>query len=312
MRVVSIGECMVELRHAGDGLYARSFAGDAYNTAVYLKRSAPQAQVSLLTATGVGGLSASLRAAWADEGVQDDLAYAVEGAEPGLYMIELTPTGERSFRYWRSASPAKQWLSRLLADGGANRLAGADLVYLSGVSLAILAPDERAQAVKLLKSLKGRVGRIAFDPNVRPALWSNLAEARAAIEPVLGVADILRASREDGELLFGLTQPTAQIDAYRDLGAREIALTLDADGCVWADSANASALPTPDTGAVRDTSGAGDSFNGAYLAARLTGASGLDAARAGLAVASRVVTHAGAIVPASVSHPPPATYLSTS
>ena len=49
MRVVCIGECMVELRQAGEALYARSFAGDAYNTAVYLKRSAPEAVVSLLT-----------------------------------------------------------------------------------------------------------------------------------------------------------------------------------------------------------------------------------------------------------------------
>jgi 2-dehydro-3-deoxygluconokinase len=303
MRVVSIGECMVELRQAGEGLYARGFAGDAYNTAVYLKRSAPRADVSLLTATGVGGLSATMRETWAGEGVRDDLAFAIEGAEPGLYMIELSPLGDRSFRYWRSASPAKQWLSQLLADGGADRLAGADLVYLSGISLAILTPDERGEAVELLKSLKGRVGRIAFDPNVRPALWRNLAEARAAIEPVLAVADILRASRDDGALLFGLTDPAAQIVAYRALGAREIALTLDVDGCVWADGETSTALASPRVETVRDTSGAGDSFNGAYLAARLAGGSGAEAARAGLAVASRVVTHAGAIVPVGVSHP---------
>src|ERR1700761_297876 len=116
MRVVCIGECMVELRQTAPGLYARSFAGDAYNTAVYLKRSAPAADVSLLTATGAGGMSAAMRAAWAGEGIDDGLAYTVDGAEPGLYMIELDAAGERSFRYWRSTSPAKQWLRLLLAD----------------------------------------------------------------------------------------------------------------------------------------------------------------------------------------------------
>ncbi len=303
MRVVCIGECMVELRQAGDGLYARNFAGDAYNTAVYLKRSAPLAEVSLLTATGVGGLSAAMRADWASQGVDDQLAFAIEGAEPGLYMIELSPTGERSFRYWRSASPARQWLSRLIADGGAERLAGADLVYLSGISLAILPPDEQVAATRLLARLKGRVGRIAFDPNVRPALWPDLATARRVIEPMFAIADILRASREDGALLYGLDDPATQVEAFRRAGAREIALTLDADGCVSAAERGVVRLAAPSVDRVVDTSGAGDSFNGAYLAARLLGAPPLDAARAGLKVAARVVTHAGGIVPVSVSHP---------
>ncbi len=303
MRVICIGECMVELRQAGEGRYARAFAGDAYNTAVYLKRSAPAAEVGFLTATGAGGLSAEMRQAWAAEGVDGGLAWSIEGAEPGLYMIDLDAAGERSFRYWRSASPARQWLRRLLADGGADRLAGADLVYLSGISLAILPEADRWAAADLLRALKGRVGRIAFDPNVRPVLWRDLDEARAGVEPIIGLADILRASRDDGRLLFDLAEPAAQIAAYRALGAGEIALTLDADGCLWTGGGPPQALPAPFAGPVRDTAGAGDSFNGAYLAARLGGADGLQAARAGLSVASRVVTAPGAIVPVSVSHP---------
>jgi 2-dehydro-3-deoxygluconokinase len=47
---------------------------------------------------------------------------------------------------------------------------------------------------------------------------------------------------------------------------------------------------------VIDTSGAGDSFNGAYLAARLRGAPAQDAARAGLELAARVVAAPGAVI----------------
>jgi len=51
------------------------------------------------------------------------------------------------------------------AHGGEAVLAGADLVYLSGISLAILTPTDRCKALDLLARLLGRVGWIAFDPN---------------------------------------------------------------------------------------------------------------------------------------------------
>jgi len=302
MRAVCIGECMVELRDAGDGLYGRGFAGDAYNTAVYLKRSAPQAQVSFLTATGQGSLSAAMRAAWAEHGVEDDLAFALPGAEPGLYMIELDAVGDRTFHYWRSVSPARDWLKALVRAGGAARLAGADLVFLSGISLAILSSEDRAEAAALIASLQGRVGRIAFDTNVRASLWNGADEARAAMAPFFQVADIVRASRDDAAWLFGARTPSEQVAALRAAGVAELALTCDADGCVVATDEKTLALPAPST-AVRDTSGAGDSFNGGYLAARLAGKPPEAAAQAGLDVASRVVTWRGAICPIDISHP---------
>ena len=302
MRAICIGECMVELRDAGQGLYGRGFAGDAYNTAVYLKRSAPQVEVSLMTATGDGSLSAAMRAAWAAEGVGADLAFEVSGAEPGLYMIELDAAGDRSFHYWRGASPARGWLRELAQAGGGERLAGAGLVFLTGVSLAVLPEVERAEAVSMLAALKGRVGRIAFDANIRPALWRDKDAARAAIAPMLRVADMVRFSRDDAAWLFGAGGARGQIEALQAAGVRELVLTLDAEGCLLVADGAQTALPAPPT-TVRDTSGAGDSFNGAYLAARLQGAQPREAARAGLEVASRVVTWSGAIVPADISHP---------
>lgn len=301
MRAVLIGECMVELRDAGQGLMSKAFAGDAYNTAVYLKRSAPDAKVQFLTVTGDDPLSQAMRSAWRAEGIEDAPAFTDPDLGPGLYLIELDAAGDRKFHYWRGASAARQWMQRLRAGGG-DPLTGADLVYLSGISLAILPPEEREQALLLMQWLRGRVGLVAFDPNLRASLWPDLATARAVIEAAVGLADIVLPSTEDLTLLYGPLSPEAHEAKLWRLGAREIAMTAGAGGAFVVTAQGRGALTAP-AADVLDTSGAGDSFNGAYLAARLNGSSAEEAAAAGLAVAARVVSAAGAIVPASISHP---------
>ena len=140
-----------------------------------------------------------------------------------------------------------------MQNGGADRLAGVDLLYLSGISLAILPDEARTEAIDLLASLKDRLGRIAFDANVRPALWRDLDAARAGITPMIRIADILRASREDAALLYGTNEPQAQIEAFRVAGACEIALTLGGQGCVVATEDGEGAVPAPRRSSISTT-----------------------------------------------------------
>jgi 2-dehydro-3-deoxygluconokinase len=303
-RVICIGECMVELR-AGDGnsdTFARSYAGDAYNTAVYLKRSLPQAVVQFLTATGDDALSSSMRNAWRLQGVDAELAFTISGASPGLYLIDTDRSGERRFQYWRKDSAARHWLS-LLLDKGESVLWDADLVYISGISLAILKPEQRVGAIALLERLKRHVGLIAFDPNLRLSLWETRDAAQFAIGAVLRLADIALPSTEDLTLLFDVDSPDSQMDLLEALGVQEAAVTRGSVGCTISVKKRRIRVPAVDSLRVVDTSGAGDSFNGAYLAARLQGGSVEYAVESGMAVASRVVSHRGAIVPSSISHP---------
>jgi 2-dehydro-3-deoxygluconokinase len=292
-RAICIGECMVELRPEADGRLRRGFAGDAYNTAVYLKRSAPEIDVAFLSATGDDSLSAAMRQAWRDEGISDTLCFEVANARPALYLIETDAKGDRRFHYWRGESPARQWF-KLVAGRGAEMFAGADLVYVSGISLAILPDQDRKDAIGLLKTL---APRIAFDPNIRPALWASLDTARDCFEAMTGIAAMVLPSRQDMQLLYGIDDPAAQIARMAAMTTAEIALTADEAGCVLRVGDQVSALPAEKAAMVVDTSGAGDSFNGAYLAARLRGRPPLDAARAGLKLAAQVIAKPGAIIP---------------
>jgi 2-dehydro-3-deoxygluconokinase len=295
-RVIAIGECMVELSAAEGGLLRKRYAGDAYNTAVYMKRSRPDLEVNFLTVTGSDPLSQEMRQSWAAEGVRDGLAFVDQSRRPALYLIETDARGDRRFHYWRGESAAKGWFRALQEAGGADLLAKSDLVYVSGISLAILPIDQLEPAISLFRSLKGRT-RVAFDPNLRVTLWPSIASARACLETMAGVADIVLPSRQDLQDLLGEADARKQLDLLVGFGAREAALTCEGDECLVYDGRSVASLKPP-AAKVVDTSGGGDSFNGGYLAARTTGADPVEAAREGLALAARVVEHPGAIIPA--------------
>jgi 2-dehydro-3-deoxygluconokinase len=293
---------MIELRAVGADTFARSYAGDAYNTAVYLKRSLPDAQVQFLTAIGDDAMTHAMQQRWRVHEIDEALAFPVAGGSAGLYLIETDASGERSFQYWRNDSAAKRWLAQL-QERGESVLWGADMVYYSGITLAILDPDERAAALELLARAGPHVGRIAFDPNVRLRLWQSPQVAAKTLLAAIAACDIALPSSEDLAWLLRTTEPERQMDRLLEIGISEVALTLGAEGCAIAAGELRVQLSGQRFGSAIDTSGAGDAFNGVYLANRLKGRSPEQAGEAALRVASRVVTHAGAIVPESVSHP---------
>jgi 2-dehydro-3-deoxygluconokinase len=301
-RLIAIGECMLELRDRGADMYTRAFAGDSYNTAVYFKRSAPDAEVQFVTATGHDSISKAMRDSWRDEGVGAAFAFTVPGALPGIYLIELDEAGERQFLYWRSASAAKHWFRCLMERGGADALGAADCIYLSGISLAILSDTDRRAAIGMLQSLKAQGRRIAFCVNVRTALWPDIATARRDIEAAAESSTIVFASMEDAAHLYDRKMPRALMTQLRHSGAPEIILTRGKEGCMLAEGGEITRLHGVRARMI-DTSGAGDAFNGAYLARRLAGDVPVNAARFAVEAAARVVAANGALVPREVSHP---------
>ena len=107
--VASIGECMIELKQAGGGLYSRGFGGDTLNTAVYLARLG--VAVDYITALGDDPLSAEMVAGWVAEGVGTGRVMRLPGKLPGIYLIGTDDKGERRFFHWREqrggAEPAR-------------------------------------------------------------------------------------------------------------------------------------------------------------------------------------------------------------
>jgi len=295
MRIACIGECMIELSQLD--LAARAaragFAGDTANTAIYLARLGQQ--VSYVTNLGQDGLSDQIIAGLAAEGIDCSLIGRHPTRLPGLYAIETDPFGERSFRYWRDGSAARTLFDGVGATWG--DLDAFDVIYLSGITLAILPEAARAALTRKLGALRTTGTQIVFDSNYRPRLWQDAPTARAACDALWAVTSIGLPSLDDEIMLAGHTTAAEVLTRIVALGVPEVVLKRGAAGPVlWRDGpVSLPDMPAPTH--VVDTSGAGDSFNAGYLAARLSGADPVAAAQAGHAIALRVIAVHGAVIP---------------
>jgi 2-dehydro-3-deoxygluconokinase len=293
MKVASIGECMIEFSAARDGLFARGFGGDTLNTAVYLSRLG--IETSYVTALGDDPLSEAMLNAWRAEGIDIEEVRRIPGRVPGLYMIERDARGERSFLYWRDRAPAREFFDRV-DDTALDRLSRFDWLYLSGISLSLYGETGRARLRELLVAARRNGGQIAFDGNYRPRGWSDAASARAAFNAILPLVDLALPTLEDEQALFDDADANACLARLKAHGIKEIVIKRGPLGClIESDGGRAEILPPKIVQPV-DTTAAGDSFNAAYLAARIRGASTKDAAGAGHRLASVVIMSPGAVI----------------
>lgn len=285
---------MIELSEAPGGPLSRSYGGDTLNTAVYLARLG--VAVDYVTALGDDPWSDEMLSSWRAESVGTGLVVRVPGRLPGLYLISTDAAGQRRFSYWRDSSPARLLFELPQTPALAASLAEYDLIYLSGVTLSLYGEPGRTRLFEALDLSRARGGRVAFDTNFRTRGWPDRALAQAAFRAALARADIVLASTEDLELLFGgdgsseLPVSNPQIEVVLKLAEPAVR--------IFHGGKQETIAGEPASDAV-DTTAAGDSFAAAYLAARLAGAEPAAAARSGHRLAGAVVRHRGAIIPRS-------------
>lgn len=294
-RFVSIGECMIEMSGGEGGMYKLGYAGDTLNTAWYMRALLPADwTVDYVTALGDDMYSGQMREFLGKAGIGTSHIQTIAGKRPGLYMIHQEK-GDRHFTYWRGQSAAKQMADDRAALEGA--LDGADMVYFSGISLAILAPRARGRLMKAIVKARDKGARVVFDTNLRPALWTSPAIMKSTLTAAAHIADIVLPTHTDEAPLFGDATPEATAQRYLDIGVEEVVAKDGAKPAFVAlKSGEKHTVPTPPAEKVVDATGAGDSFNGGYLTARLAGASAEDAVKRGHAVAGIVIGHKGALV----------------
>lgn len=293
--IVAIGEGMIELSGVGDDSCQLGFGGDTLNTSVYLSRLG--LRTAYLTALGCDPFSDRLVRAWSREGVDTSLVLRDSARLPGLYAITTDSAGERSFHYWRSDSAARSMMRLPDFDAAMGRASVAKLLYLSGITLSLFDEDGRRRLFGVCETVRAAGGQVAFDPNYRPLGWSSRAEAQAAIAAIAPIVDIALPTLADEAALWDLAAAEDVVAWWQRAGACEVAVKLGAEGATVSTGDTCAHVATPHRPNVVDTTGAGDGFNAAYLAARGHGLEPADAAARGNRLAAAIIAQPGAIIP---------------
>jgi 2-dehydro-3-deoxygluconokinase len=173
----------------------------------------------------------------------------------------------------------------------------ADVVYFSGITLAILSHDDAETLLAEIRRAKAGGKFVVFDPNIRPRLWASYDVMHTTISEGGRASSLVMPSFDDEVAHFGDASIEATIERYRGLGAAHVVVKNGAEGATLSFADEQLHVPAQKVETVVDTTSAGDSFNGAFLAHYLENRDAPAAAAFAAKVAARVVSEHGALVP---------------
>jgi len=292
--VVALGEPMLEFNTTEPGSlrevrkYEVGWGGDTSNFVVAVSRLGRSGgYICRLGDDDFGKIFLDL---WNHEGIDTSHVILDKHAPTGIYFISRR--GEtHSFTYYRSGSAA----SRLSADDIPEEyLAQAKVFHTSGISQAI--SDSACDAVFYAIEVAREAGAlISYDPNVRLKLWDR-ERARSTILETIRMADLVFPSLEDARIITEMNDAEQIAGELQRLGPKVVALKLGEEGALLATEDGLRRIE-PYRVEVKDTTGAGDTFDGAFIVAYLDGLDPNECGRFANAAAALTCTDLGAVKP---------------
>lgn len=179
--------------------------------------------------------------------------------ETALAFVSLASDGNRDFKFYRKNSADLRYS---VEDIPENILDDCGMIHFCSVDL-VDSPMKEAHK-KLIEMAMEQGVKVSFDPNLRFSLWDDLDKLKATVNEFLEYADIIKISDEELEFITGHTEIADAVPELLSKRAKYVIYTKGKDGAEVYTKEGMVCAPGYSV-EVRDTTGAGDSFIGAFL-----------------------------------------------
>lgn len=194
-----------------------------------------------------------------DAGIDTSNIERDQEGETALAFVSLAADGNRDFKFYRKNSADLRYS---VDDIPENILDDCGMIHFCSVDL-VESPMKEAHK-KLIDMAIEQGVKVSFDPNLRFSLWDDLDALKKIVNDFIPYADIIKISDEELEFITGKTDIKDAVPDLLSGRAKYVIYTKGADGAEIYTKDGVVEAPGYSID-VRDTTGAGDSFIGAFL-----------------------------------------------
>ena len=290
--LITIGESLIELsadtKLADADILTKYYGGDTLATAVAASRMG--SKVGYITKVGNDYFKDYLLESWQNEGLDISQTSITTGYN-GVYFVSRPENETKEFSYYRKKTAA---CSLNVNDINKDYILGSKAVYSSGVTQS-LSINAKEVVKEIFKIAKENNILVAYDPNFMEDIWS-VEEAKEALFEVIDYVDILflNTTKQGKELITKSINDA--IKYFWDKGVKTIIIKSSKEqGYYVGHNGEVVFINFYVTNDLKDTTCAGDTFNGAYIHEILQGATPIEAAKFAAVVAGLQSQNIGAI-----------------
>jgi len=262
--VVALGECLIDFTPmkagpSGHPTYEMNPGGAPANCLAAVQAfGGKTAFIGKVGADTFGEfLAGKLNAA----GINTDGLVRDKDIHTTLAFVHLDDKGERSFDFFRK--PGADIMLRE-DEVDVSLIDNAAVFHFGSLSLT----DEPSRSACLMAAKYARKNGklVSYDPNFRPPLWNSREEAVERMKEGLALADVVKMSEEELELITGCGVDRLEEGAQKllEYGCKTVFITLGSEGAYYLSGKERGRVPGY-SAQVADTTGCGDVFTGTVL-----------------------------------------------
>ena len=273
-KLYSLGELLIDFQSVGYGnlksteQFKKKAGGAPANVCAQAVRMGSEAVY--LTKVGDDGFGEFLIEALKDVGIDTSYIKKDKNYNTSLAFVSFEENGEREFSFYRKSAADLYFTNEDFKDIEFSR---GDILEFG--SVALQTETARNTHCFLIEEAKRRNAIIAFDPNIRLNLWDDKEELRRIVNDFYPVANVMKIGVDELEFVTGKSVDEGIKIVLNNKNIKILLLTDGSKGAKLYVKDKCYSCPGYKVKTV-DTTGAGDSFFGAFLGQLLKKGIGLE------------------------------------